>query len=537
MRARFRARSTAGMLGLGALALVVGALPAGGLAAWRDPWWGAGLVLWAGALATAVALALLGRGLARGDGLTAVAAVLVVETVRRRVALVATALLLLGIALLPLLLASNEVLEYRLRSFLGYGLFLTFLSLAVLTVFGASASLCEEIVDRRIHLLVVKPTSRARLLIGKWLGLVLLDALLLAVAGGAISGSFHLQLAAARADGVDTAAAERLLRARSDIPAELPAGLVESLDERAAARRAGDPEAWLRRLAEAGGDEAGAMRQLRIDIFRTALTQARVVPAGERRTFEYRLPDGPTAEGTTLRLQPYLGREHASQRIRLVVSIDGTPNTVFIGGGEATELPVSAAATADGVVSVSIENPREEGRPEHTANFLGRDGMRLVVVGGPLEGNLLRALLILLFQLSFLAALGLAAGTFLGLPVAVLLVLLVLFAAVGGGVFLGDADDAVRPAAAAHDHDHDHAHDHVRPSPFLTAVDSLGRAFVGLFAAWGRSPAVTPVSEGREIPLEDLGRAALWIGLVWTGAVGLGGVLVFRRREIARVQV
>ena len=138
-------------------------------------------------------------------------------------------------------------------------------------------------------------------------------------------------------------------------------------------------------------------------------------------------------------------------------------------------------------------------------------------------------------QLAFITILGLSASTFLSLPVSVLLVFLILFAAVGGGFFLDQQSPLDEPA---HFHSgHGHTHGPVSVSPFLRAVDRLGRSFVGVFAAWGEVRVIDSISSADEIAPSTVWRALFSIGGIWAGCTALLGAVIFCRREIARVQI
>ena len=528
------------------LALLGAALAASGESLSAHLGFAAVVKIWGGALLVQLGLVGLGRILRLGGGSFAVARVLIAETVRRRVAWICATLLLVGLAAIPYLVRSNSVLEYRLSSFLGYSLFVTFFLLAILTVFGASGSLCEEIADRRIHSVVVKPIGRVRFLFGKWLGLVLLNVLLLMVSGAVTLGSFHWELAVAEGDEAEVARVDHLLTTHHSVQPDRPEGLLEDVIERSAVRRSRDPELWQAMLSAEGGDEDQALIHLQRELYIESLAQWRNVRSGETRTYRFRVAGQAAQQAGSaparLLLAPFFGRVHSTDRTRLLVRLDGVETPVFLGGGESTELSVPANALADGELVVEIENPGGTQSGAHSANLVGRDRLSLEVQRGSLTGNLARALAILAIQLAFIAAVGLAAGTFLGLPVAVLLVSLVLFAAAGGGFFSGDIAQNPLPSHLS-EHDHSHGdgqgHDHSigATSGFMRALDGVGRSFIQIFSAWGRYSPIDAVSSGTEIPPRDLLGCLLWIGGAWTGIVACVGALIFRRREIARVQV
>jgi hypothetical protein len=524
------AATAAGLLGF---LLWGGAISLGGGAPWRSLAFSSCATAAAGALAALAGIAAIRRAFARGGAIGAVAQVLVAETVRRRVAAISIGLLFGGLALLPLLLRANPVLEHRLASLVSYGLFLAFFLLSVITVFSACGSLCEEIADRRIHALATKPAGRGRILLGKWLALVLFDTALLAAAGGVILASVHLEIARARAAGGGGAEGERILVTRRLLEPGIPAGLASRVAARVDALLGADPEALARSAEEFGGDERAALLELRTALWREELLAWRSVPPGERR--EYRFSAPPESAEGTLRLRPELGRLHSTERIRFLVTLEGTTQAVFIGGGETASIAVPASALADGSLEVAVENPAAQEFATRTAILSGTDMIVLEVPAGLLAANLARALAILAIQLGFVAALGLASATFLGLPVAVLLVAVTLLAAAGGSIFLG-AESPLDSPGHSHGHDHDHGAG-AEPSLVVRAADRLGRAVLGVLSVWGSTPAIGPASAGEEIPLSALARCLGWIGGVWTGLAAVIGAAVFRRRELARVQV
>ncbi len=537
MIAKLLKRPTLAMFVLSAIGLIVAAisLTVAGKTPWQSEIYSACALACIGMGLGLLGLSLIRKLLIRGGVVGAVAAVMVEETLRRRVASICGGLLIVVLVTIPLLLHSNQVLEYRLSSFLGYSLFSTMFLVSILAIFGGCGSLCEEFTDRRIQTVLVKPVGRVRFLLGKWLGIVAIVSLLLLVSGLVTTGSLHLQLAQARAAGVDTSNAERVLVSHRSLAPELPEGLVESIPPRAERRRAEDPEAWRALLAEENGEEAVAMRALQLQIFRQSRSQWRSVAPGATRTYRYRIPASGAHSTATLRLSPYFGRVHATERTRLLIRVDGSEQAVFLGGGETQVLEIPTSALSDGEVIVEIENPQDSQVVGRTAKFLGIDGQTLQISRGGFAGNLTRGLLIIAIQLAFITILGLSASTFLSLPVSVLLVFLILFAAVGGGFFLDEQSPLDEPA---HFHSgHGHSHGPVSVSPFLRAVDRLGRSFVGVFAAWGEVRVIDSISSADEIAPSTVWRALFSIGGIWAGCTALLGAVIFCRREIARVQI
>jgi hypothetical protein len=129
----------------------------------------------------------LGRLLLRyGTGPMAVARTVLDEAIRMKLALVFIVLLVLVLPILPFVLGGEEPLRYRVQSFLTYSLTATATLLSLMTIFLACRTLTREVEDKQLFTLAVKPISRTGFLFGKWLGIIVLNGVLLATAALAI---------------------------------------------------------------------------------------------------------------------------------------------------------------------------------------------------------------------------------------------------------------------------------------------------------------------------------------------------------------
>lgn len=110
------------------------------------------------------------------------------EGIRMRIVLVF--LIVLGVAVLrlPFALKGDETLSGRLQTFLAYSLGALSVFLGLATAFLSCATLTNEIRTRSLHLVVTKPVTRFQILAGKWLGVNLLNVLMLALSGATIYG-------------------------------------------------------------------------------------------------------------------------------------------------------------------------------------------------------------------------------------------------------------------------------------------------------------------------------------------------------------
>jgi hypothetical protein len=95
---------------------------------------------------------------------------------------IAAAFILLLIILIPVMglgITGDGTIKGKLQSFVTYSLALVSLLLSLLTVIAAAYSLADDIKDHRIYMVLTKPIRRYELLVGKILGIILLDLTLL----------------------------------------------------------------------------------------------------------------------------------------------------------------------------------------------------------------------------------------------------------------------------------------------------------------------------------------------------------------------
>ncbi|MBX3322637.1 MAG: hypothetical protein KF757_06570 [Phycisphaeraceae bacterium] len=122
------------------------------------------------------------RILLSGPGpVMAIARNVLAEAVRMRVSLVFIVLLIFGLAALPGVLDSGQPLRYRLQSFLQYSTGGSFWLIAVLTLVFGVTTLSNEQRTRVIWQTMTKPVPAWKYLLGKWIGIVALQGVLLSV--------------------------------------------------------------------------------------------------------------------------------------------------------------------------------------------------------------------------------------------------------------------------------------------------------------------------------------------------------------------
>lgn len=390
------------------------------------------------------------RALGGPSPVTAVARAVVDEAVQMR----ATIPLLVGLVVLvptlPLVLDHSERLQYRVQFVLSWALGGTSLILSLLTIVLACSSVCGDVESRRIHMTLAKPLRRWEYLLGKWIGVVLFVLLLVAVAGAGTYTFVEVLARTQASDATDRDAVDReVLTARVAAeplpadPASHDAAIAAAIDR----LEKDDPDAFSR-------NPAAARRRIRQEYD----WQWHTVTADMVSTFMFRDlgdarrqadhdPDAtiqlqlrPRAYNVDIDLAdvkfvlwlndrpwPMVDGRHAEQTLRtLAVTV--------------LDLPASAI-TSDGVLKLTVANrnlvPAGETKPT-AITFSPGDGMRVYRRVGGFTGNFVRCLAVMWVKLSMIAAVGIAAASSLGFPMAMLASLVVYAAALGSG-FLRDA--------------------------------------------------------------------------------------------------
>ncbi len=102
---------------------------------------------------------------------------------------IAAVFIILLIVLLPVMgvtATGDGTIKGRLQTFVSYGLSLTNLLLCLLTIIVSIYSLTSDLQQRQIYTVITKPIRRFQLLLGKLLGVIILDVALLTLFAAAI---------------------------------------------------------------------------------------------------------------------------------------------------------------------------------------------------------------------------------------------------------------------------------------------------------------------------------------------------------------
>jgi hypothetical protein len=217
----------------------------------------------------------------------AIARNVLTEAVRLKVSAIFIVILVFALAALPGLLDPDTPLRYRVQSLLQWGLGGTFFIISVLTVVFSVATVAFEQRDKVIWQTMTKPVSPMSYVLGKWLGVVSLAAVLLLVSStGVFVFTEYLRRQPANGEvrpyeprdptlamTEDRLILEtRVLTARKPVVPAMPFGIQEARFDEAVAERVAERE----RLGDEPPTPADLM-QFREEAFRDAVTEFRSI--------------------------------------------------------------------------------------------------------------------------------------------------------------------------------------------------------------------------------------------------------------------
>lgn len=374
----------------------------------------------------------------------AVCRITIAEAIRMKLAIAFFLLVAAWLVVVLFEARGDSTLSGRLQMIVSYSLSLTSVLLCVMTLLLSTRSMTAQIASREIQTVTVKPIDRWQILVGKFLGIVLLNAVMLTVAGGAVYGvASYLRtnlepINDKDASDIDT----QLWTARRSAVPPLP-DVSDKLQERLSE---------LQRL-EARGEDIGPYSPRMIE--QALVQQARTVSPGQSHTFvmtglqkpldenvrlslRFKYESGGTSSpatvtmpwGETLQLQAetiygqWIIGPYRSDRSR-VFTWQGAKKTRTAHAIPLPEFePDKCPIEPDGTLQVTFVNLDPRGI---SAQFPIEDGIEVLYDAGSFEANFVRTVLILLMRIMFLAAFGLALSTFLSFPVAAMAGLFVYF--------------------------------------------------------------------------------------------------------------
>jgi hypothetical protein len=457
---------------------------------------------------------------------------------RFRLFWVLAGLLLCSVVLLPLLIKDDGTARGFIQITLTYTLSVVTTLLGFSTLWLACGTLARDIEDCSMQMVVVKPIARWQVWLGKWLGILLLNASLLALSGAGIYGLLQWR----------TAKLERALaQARAAKDGKLAAHLAAQVgilrNEIFVARGSlkepmpdieGDVE---RQMAKLPNKESLTPEQFEATRaqFRERITALQqVVPPNHLRRWTIDLG----LRRHLLRDQPLFLRVkfHAAQTNETGTYLGlwqvGPPES-----GRIRSMPQSLAANTfhemtlppnlfddGGRLTIDFEN-----RNNVTLIFPLQDGLEVLYREGGFGLNFARGLGVIWCWLALLAALGLASASLLSFPVAAFFSVCLLIVALSSGTLASVVQEGTVLGT-----------DHEGGPTSGSAVDFVlipfFRAILSVVNLAQQFSPVDALSTGRSITWTQLGRAFGQVVVLLGGALAVAGIACLARRELATAQ-
>jgi len=456
------------------------------------------------------------------QALLAIAGLTWKATLRFRLFWILAGLLLGSVILLPLLIKDDGSARGFIQIMLTYTLSVIGTLLGLSTLWLACGIMARDIEDCQMQMVVVKPVARWQIWLGKWLGIMMVNGCLLALAGGSVYG-----LLIWRAHQLP-AAQQEILRnevfvARGSIRESPPdiEGDVNRQLQRVPNFQSLPPE-----------QQEEARRQKREQI--KALHQ--VVPPNHMRKWTLdlglrrHLLSGST-NGLAIRVKFYAADTNVSGTYLGLWQV-GTPTEI-----KARSNPQGLAANTFHEIGVPPNVWDENGRLEilfenrnDTALIFPLDqDLELLYREGGFGLNYVRGLAIVFCWLALLAALGLAAASLLSFPVAAFCSISLLVVALSSSTLASVVQEGTLGGA-----------NHETGAVSVTWIDllilPLFRGILGVVhLIEGFSP-IDSLSTGRSITYGQVGQAFAQIVLLFGGLLAVLGIIFFSRRELATAQ-
>lgn len=487
----------------------------------------------------------------RPNQVLAIAHTIIKEATRSRISLVFVVLLLVLLPMIPIWLDPETPLRFRIQTFISRSMTLTYVLAACMTLFLSCATVAFEIRDRQIWHLMTKPVSKMNYLIGKWMGVMSVNLIILCVAGVSIFSYIQylrqLPVAPGQA-GVDDRIAidHEILTARSGkypkyevLSAVELRGRVEQVIER-------DPD-----LSEM----QNITRSLKTKIAQTIQdnhfnSQRSVAPSGEgspgpnQRTYVFTgLGEAKELQtALSLRYRFHILRDDEHEKFPVAFIFNDRAQTAIVKEYIPTvphvlTIPVrfddgTPLIGANGTMRVTVINLYETSikqKGRGTLNFDAEDFELLYKVGS-FEGNFVRAVIFTWVKLAFLSMLGLACASLLNFPVACLMCFTI-FIAGSMGSYLAESIKYYYPTELSQ---MDWSNiGMVIVWTFKTVIRAIAQSVEFLLRQFSVHDPTESLVEGRAILWGSLASGIFWLGIVWSGIAMLVGYVVLRTRQLA----
>jgi hypothetical protein len=442
---------------------------------------------------------------------------------RFRLFLVVAALLLASVVGLPLLIKDDGTARGFTQILLTYTLTAITALLGLSTLWLACGTLARDIEDCQMQMVAVKPIARWQIWLGKWLGIMSLNAALLGLSGASVFAL--LQWRATRL----TPEQQKVLR--NEVLVARGSAREKSFDQEIVAEADRRFEERLHKNPVTSAD----LPEVRRQILEQVKADYQIVPPATSRQWEIDLGSVRNSlHDKPLYLRIKFNTANNNPTATYVGAwLVGVPRKTQLWRSEAMslasdtfyEFPIPAnMLDENGLLTVNFVNANDT-----ALLFPLEDGFEVLYPESGFTVNFARGLCIIYCWMGLLAALGLAAASFLSFPVAAFFALAVLTVSLSSGTLAGAIEEGTVGGWNAEKGTKGHT-----PIDFVVIP-----AFRGLLDIINLAKDFSPIdslSTGRSITWTQLGLAFSQIVLLLGGILGVGGILIFNRRELATAQ-
>jgi hypothetical protein len=442
---------------------------------------------------------------------------------RFKLFLVIAVLLVLAVVGLPLVIKDDGTAQGFTQIILTYTLSAITALLGLSTLWLSCGTLARDIEECQIQVVATKPIARWQIWLGKWLGIVTLNAALLAISGGCVYGLLQWR-ATKLPETEQKILREQVLVARGSAKPENVDAQIDMETERILQGR----------LKNSPVDKVD-LPEVRRQIREQVKADFQLVPPGYTRPWQIDLGLAKNfLRDKPLQLRVKFNSANKSSSGTFLaawqVGVPGTTNfwqsdPMSLAPDTFHEFQIPANLfDSKGLITIVFANPNNT-----ALLFPLEDGMEVLYPEGGFAMNFARGLSVIFCWMALLAALGLAAASFLSFPVATFFSLAMITVVLSSGTL---AETVENGSVSVGDEEKGIA-GHSGADVVLIPM------FKGVLAVVSLTKNVSPIdllSTGRAISWGQLGIAFAQIVLLLGGIISVVGVVLFNRRELATAQ-
>jgi hypothetical protein len=442
---------------------------------------------------------------------------------RFKLFLVIAVLLVLAVVGLPLVIKDDGTAQGFTQIILTYTLSAITALLGLSTLWLSCGTLARDIEECQIQVVATKPIARWQIWLGKWLGIMLLNAALLAISGGCVYGLLQWR-ATKLPEAEQKNLREQILVARGSAKEQNKDAQIDAAAEKILQER-------LKSSPVTTADLPEVKKQIREQV----KADFQLVPPGYTKLWQIDLGFAKNFlrdKPLQLRVKFNSAQKSASGTFVLAWQA-GSAETTNYWQSEAMSLAPDTfhefaippnLFNKSGVLTIVVANPNNT-----ALLFPLDDGMEVLYPEGGFAMNFVRGLGIIFCWMALMAALGLTSASFLSFPVATFFSLAMLAVVLSSGTL----EDAIETGSVAAGNEETGVAGHSVADAVLIPAFKKMLAVINLVKNF--SP-IDSLSTGRAITWGELGVAFAQIVLLMGGIIGIAGIVLFNRRELATAQ-